>query len=98
MLKRVADRLVLSGFDSLTVNVHHFASQIVDYVSSGALNADDINISDESERLLDTGEESSMPNVSLRLTAGRFLCIMSISFQMPTSLLFMTLTVAPDGM
>lgn len=55
MLKRVADRLMLSGFDRLTINVHHFASQIVDYVSSGALNADEINISDESERLLDTG-------------------------------------------
>lgn len=55
MLKRVASRLMEKGFDSLTINVHHFASQIKDYVASGALDADGVNISDESECLLDTG-------------------------------------------
>lgn len=55
MLKRVADRLVGLGFDSLTLNVHHFAGQIVEYVGSGALGAADVSISDESECLLDTG-------------------------------------------
>lgn len=55
MLKRVSDRLSDMGFDDQTLNVHHFASQIIDYVSEGNLKAKSIHISDESECLLDTG-------------------------------------------
>lgn len=54
MLERVILSLKSQGFDDITVNVHHFASQIVDF-----LNARDfgirISVSDESGRLLDTG-------------------------------------------
>ncbi|MDE6382409.1 MAG: NTP transferase domain-containing protein, partial [Muribaculaceae bacterium] len=54
MLERVILRMRDQGFDDITVNVHHFADQIVDF-----LNARDfgvaVHISDERERLLDTG-------------------------------------------
>ncbi len=55
MLKRVADRLIGIGFDDLTINVHHFADQIIDYIDKGNVEGCNIHISDETESLLDTG-------------------------------------------
>lgn len=58
MLQRVVDKLQQQGFKEIVINVHHFASQIVDYVSKmeNVVNGDvDIKISDESDLLLDTG-------------------------------------------
>ena len=61
LLWHVAERLQAEGFTNLTINVHHFADQIKDYVSHGpfaewaASNGISINISDESDLLLDTG-------------------------------------------
>lgn len=55
MLKRVSDRLFDLGFYEQTLNVHHFARQVIDFVSEGNLKAEKVNISDESECLLDTG-------------------------------------------
>lgn len=56
LLAGAIDSLVEAGVDSIVVNVHHFASQIVDFVNA---NKDewqaDIIISDESGLLLDTG-------------------------------------------
>lgn len=54
MLRRVIDRLRQEGFDDITVNVHHFADQIIDYLECEDFGVD-IRISDESEALLDTG-------------------------------------------
>lgn len=54
MLERVIVKLREQGFDRITVNVHHFADQIVDYLNSRRWGVE-INISDESLRLLDTG-------------------------------------------
>ena len=54
MLRRVIDKLRGYGFDSLTVNVHHFADQIVDYIKEEGLE-DLVKVSDESEGILDTG-------------------------------------------
>lgn len=54
MLERVIRHLEKEGFDRIVVNVHHFASQIIDFLGSKTWKVD-IRISDESERLLDTG-------------------------------------------
>lgn len=59
LLRHVLDRLAASGYDDITVNVHHFADMIVDYVASCEGVAENpgrgIHISDEREMLLDTG-------------------------------------------
>lgn len=55
MLLRVAEKLSNFGFTDLTINIHHFPQQIIDYVSEGHLSFATVNISDESEHLLDTG-------------------------------------------
>lgn len=56
MLRRVIDRLTDAGVDDITVNVHHFAGQIIDYLNrEGHSIPADIHISDESDTLLDTG-------------------------------------------
>lgn len=54
MLERVILNLKEQGFDYIVVNVHHFASQIIDFLNSRSFGVD-IYISDESSRLLDTG-------------------------------------------
>ncbi len=61
LLQHVIDRLTAEGFTDITVNVHHFAQQIIDYIQGGpfakwaAANHLHFSISDESEMLLDTG-------------------------------------------
>ncbi len=55
MLKRVVDRLSSQGFDDVTVNVHHFADQIVSYIKTEKMPVKEINVSDETQLLLDTG-------------------------------------------
>lgn len=55
MLRRVADNLVSRGFDSLVINVHHLADQIIDFINDGNLSSANVKISDESASLLDTG-------------------------------------------
>lgn len=55
MLRRVVERLKQAGVDELVINVHHFADQIIDYVKSNNNFGIRIDISDESEMLLDTG-------------------------------------------
>lgn len=55
MIKRVSDRLIEEGFDEITVNIHHFGDQIVDYIESDDRLSGKVGISDETEALLDTG-------------------------------------------
>ena len=55
LLRRVVENLAGAGVDRIVVNVHHFASQITDYLKLNRNFGLDIRISDESERLLDTG-------------------------------------------
>lgn len=59
LLRHVLDKLGRSGYDDITVNVHHFASQIIDYISAAEGVSDapgkGVHISDETSLLLDTG-------------------------------------------
>ena len=55
MLERVIVRLIEAGFDDITVNVHHFAQKIIDFLASKDNFGVTINVSDESDLLLDTG-------------------------------------------
>lgn len=55
LLRRVVDRLADAGFGRIVVNVYHFASQITDYLDENKNFGLDIRVSDERDRLLDTG-------------------------------------------
>ena len=50
LLRHVLDKISAAGVDRIVVNVHHFASQIVDYLKDTS-----VLISDETSELLDTG-------------------------------------------
>lgn len=55
MLERVILRLKEAGFDDITVNIHHFGQQIIDFLQANGNFGVDIHISDERDELLDTG-------------------------------------------
>ncbi|MDE6010674.1 MAG: nucleotidyltransferase family protein [Muribaculaceae bacterium] len=55
MLARVFLRLKDEGFTEIVVNVHHFADQIADFLRANGNFGLDVAISDERDRLLDTG-------------------------------------------
>jgi len=55
LLKLVLKRLAAAGFDEFVVNVHHFSDKIISYLQENEGFHLDISISDESDRLLETG-------------------------------------------
>lgn len=55
MLERVMLRLRDEGFDEVVVNVHHFAGQIEDFLKANSNFGMRVSVSDERDRLLDTG-------------------------------------------
>lgn len=55
LLWHIIMKLRQAGFQRLVVNVHHFAEQIIDYLSANDNFGLDIRISDESGGLLETG-------------------------------------------
>ena len=55
LLWHVIQKLKVSGYERLVVNVHHFAEQIVDYLKANDNFGLDISISDETSGLLETG-------------------------------------------
>lgn len=55
LLWHVIMKLKAAGFERIVVNVHHFASQIVNYLQAHHNFDLDIRISDETEMLLETG-------------------------------------------
>lgn len=55
LIQRVIFRLKDAGFDHIVVNVHHFANQITDFLKANDNFGVDIRISDETDKLLDTG-------------------------------------------
>jgi len=55
MLEHQILRLKADGFDHIVVNIHHFGQQIIDFIKANDSFGIRIDISDERERLLDTG-------------------------------------------
>lgn len=55
MLRRVIENLKRYGIDEIVVNVHHFPDQIKEYLSVNDNFGVKLHISDESDKLLDTG-------------------------------------------
>lgn len=55
LLRHVIRRLQEAGVERMVVNVHHFAQQIIDYLKGNDYFGSDIQISDETATLLDTG-------------------------------------------
>lgn len=55
MLGHVIHKLIDAGISDITVNVHHFADQIADYLRENHNFGVNISLSDESRLLLDTG-------------------------------------------
>ncbi len=55
MLGLVIGKLKRAGVTDMVVNVHHFATQITDYLDANGNFGVRIDVSDESDRLLDTG-------------------------------------------
>lgn len=54
LLQRNIENLIQQGFQTIVVNVHHFADQVVDFLHTNDFGAT-ILISDESRLLMDTG-------------------------------------------
>ena len=55
LLRHVMDRLHDAGIDDIVVNVHHFAGMIVSYLQQQDIPGLKVAVSDESDRLLETG-------------------------------------------
>lgn len=55
LLRRVIEKLAAAGAGRIVVNVHHFAPMVVDYMKRNGNFGLDIRVSDESDKLLDTG-------------------------------------------
>ncbi len=55
LIERAIDSLSHHGFSEIIINVHHFAEQIINFVQQHKFDSLKIHISDERDRLLDTG-------------------------------------------
>lgn len=55
LLELQINKLKASGFDKIIINIHHFADMIEDYLKQNSFFDCDITLSDEREKLLDTG-------------------------------------------
>jgi NDP-sugar pyrophosphorylase family protein len=54
LLLHAIEKVLAAGITDITINVHHFSEQIISFVNDLHINAQ-IHISDETDRLLDTG-------------------------------------------
>lgn len=69
MLERVILKLKDAGFHDITINIHHFGSQIIDFLRANQNFGVDIHISDERGELLDTGGGIKKPVLCWRATS-----------------------------
>ena len=72
LLHHVICKLRAAGYDELVVNVHHFASQVIDYLSAHDFGVS-IRISDESALLRETGGGIAFARGLLEPLEGPFL-------------------------
>ena len=72
LLHHVICRLRAAGYDELVVNVHHFAAQIIDYLSAHDFGVS-IRVSDESALLRETGGGIAYAQKQLEPLEGPFL-------------------------
>ena len=54
LLEIAINHLVRNGFDKIIINVHHFGDQVINFIEENIFDAD-ISISDERDKLLNTG-------------------------------------------
>lgn len=54
LIEHTIFKLIENGFDEIVINVHHFSQMLISFIGSKKFDAK-IYISDETERLLDTG-------------------------------------------
>ena len=62
MLEHVILKLKASGFTEIVINIHHFGEQIIDFLKTNNDFGLTIHISDERDRLLDTGGNQKSPS------------------------------------
>jgi len=55
LLERVINQLIAAGISEAVINVHHFADQIKAFLAKADFKAIRLQISDESDQLMDTG-------------------------------------------
>ena len=55
LLEVVLDNLIANGFNHIVVNIHHYGSQIIEFFEKHNYEGVDIDISDETPLLMDTG-------------------------------------------
>jgi NDP-sugar pyrophosphorylase family protein len=55
MLEIIIQRLLAAGVDSIVVNIHHYARQVIAFMESRNYYNDRVILSDESDMLMDTG-------------------------------------------
>lgn len=55
LLQRIILKLTASGFNDITINIHHRGQQIIDFLQANKNFGQHINISDERGQLLNTG-------------------------------------------
>lgn len=55
LLQHLLLKMKAAGIQDITINVHHFAQQIIDFIDANSNFGLDIHISDETDELLETG-------------------------------------------
>lgn len=55
LLQHTIEKLISYQITDITINVHHFADQVISYIESHPFDGANIHISDERQELLDTG-------------------------------------------
>ena len=77
MLERVLTKLKAEGITDVVINAHHFSEQIIEFISNHDFGIN-IVISDESDRLLDTGGGIANASSSLKLLDGDSILIYNV--------------------